>query len=188
MRNPGKYLLAAAVVTSVLVAAPLALGAGEGRPLDGGARNPSDDARQNYTRETEIIANVGTYGTRQSNKSADGRWRHLRLPRDARHPGARACARATSPTASAFSFASQRRRPVGRDRGAAATAKPFTTNATGVADGLNADQVDSKNASELTSTPWPPRTCSPASAERPATLGATRGATTAGARPPGSTW
>ena len=72
MRNPGRYLLAAAVVTSVLVAAPLALGAGEGRPLDGGARNPSDDARQNYTRETEIIADVGTYATRQSNKSATG--------------------------------------------------------------------------------------------------------------------
>ena len=45
MRNPGKYLLAAAVVTSVLVAAPLALGAGEGRPLDGGARNPSEIGR-----------------------------------------------------------------------------------------------------------------------------------------------
>ena len=43
MRNPGKYLLAGCVVTSVLVAAPLALGAGEGQPMDGGARNPSNN-------------------------------------------------------------------------------------------------------------------------------------------------
>src|SRR5215211_1354568 len=72
MRNPAKYLLAAAVVTSILVVAPLALGAGEGRPLAGGARNPTNDSSKNYTRETQIIADVPTYGTRQSNKSATG--------------------------------------------------------------------------------------------------------------------
>ena len=58
MRNPGKYLLAGCVVTSVLVAAPLALGAGEGKPVNGGARNPSNNASQAYTQETQIISNL----------------------------------------------------------------------------------------------------------------------------------
>ena len=40
--------------------------------LRGGARNPSSDARQAYTKETQIIANLSTYGTRQSNKSTNG--------------------------------------------------------------------------------------------------------------------
>ena len=55
-----------------VLAAPVALGAGENQPLDGGTRNPSNNPRENYTRETEVIANVDTYGTRQSNKSNNG--------------------------------------------------------------------------------------------------------------------
>jgi hypothetical protein len=147
MRNPGKYLLAAAVVTSVLVAAPLAVGAGEGRPLDGGARNPSDDARQNYTRETEIIADVPTYGTRQSNKSATGGGAIYGCRATA--AAGRGCIRASNlADGLAFSFTSKGA-TAGRIEGANANAKPFTTNATGVADGLNADRVDGKNASEI---------------------------------------
>jgi hypothetical protein len=147
MRNPGKYLLAAAVVTSVLVAAPLAVGAGEGRPLDGGARNPSDDARQNYTRETEIIADVATYGTRQSNKSATGGGAIYGCRATA--AAGRGCIRASNlADGLAFSFTSKGA-TAGRIEGANANAKPFTTNATGVADGLNADRVDGKNASEI---------------------------------------
>jgi hypothetical protein len=149
MRNPGKYLLAAAVVTSVLVAAPLALGAGEGRPLDGGVRNPSDDARQSYTRETEIIADVATYGTRQSNKSATGGGAIYGCRATA--AAGRGCLRASNlADGLAFSFATKGA-TAGRIEGANASAKPFTTNATGVADGLNADRVDSKNASDIVS-------------------------------------
>ena len=147
MRNPGKYLLAAAVVMAVLVGAPLALGAGEGRPLDGGARNPSDDARQNYTRETEIIADVATYATRQSNKSATGGGATYGCRAGSTSP--RACVRASNlADGLGFSFASKGA-TVGRIEAASATAKPFTTNATSVATGLNADQVDGKSASEI---------------------------------------
>ena len=176
MRNPGKYLLAAAVVTSVLVAAPLALGAGEGRPLDGGARNPSDDARQSYTRETQIISDVATYGTRQSNKSATGGGAIYGCRATA--TAARACVRASNlADGLAFSFAG-RGATVGRIEATTATARPFTTNATGVATGLNADQVDGRSASELTSDAVAAANVF-ARVSAGGTLGANRGATAA---------
>jgi len=65
------WILASAIVLAVCVA-PFAIAAGEGQPVDGGARNPSNNESQSYTRETEIIANTSTYGTRQSNKSDNG--------------------------------------------------------------------------------------------------------------------
>src|ERR687893_86830 len=69
----GKHAKAALISAAlVLLCAPLALGAGEGGPLDGGARNPSANAAVEYNRETEIIADNATYGTRQSNKSDNG--------------------------------------------------------------------------------------------------------------------
>jgi hypothetical protein len=177
MRNPAKYLLAAAVVTSILVVAPLALGAGEGRPLDGGARNPSNNASQNYTRETQIIANVATYGTRQSNKSTTGGGAIYGCR--AATSSTNTCVRATNlADGQAFSFSTNGGPSVGRIESTNKTAAPFTTNATGVATGLNADQVDGHSASEI-------QTGAVASANLFArvggtagTLGATRGATT----------
>jgi hypothetical protein len=149
MRNPGKYLLAAAVVMSVLVAAPLAMGAGEGKPIDGGARNPSDDATQNYTRETEIIADVATYGTRQSNKSATGGGAIYGCRAAA--PSKNTCVRASNlSSGQAFSFSSATGAQVGRIESGNKNAAPFTTNATGVATGLNADKVDGKDAGDIT--------------------------------------
>src|SRR5881227_2680073 len=65
------WILASATLLAVCIA-PFALAAGEGQPLKGGARNPSSNASQAYTRETQIIANNSTYGTRQSNKSDNG--------------------------------------------------------------------------------------------------------------------
>src|SRR4051794_41948963 len=65
------WILASAAILAVCVA-PFALAAGEGKPISGGARNPSSDASQSYSRETGIIANTSTYGTRQSNKSDNG--------------------------------------------------------------------------------------------------------------------
>ncbi len=148
MRNPAKYLLAGAVVTAVLVSAPLALGAGEGKPIDGGARNPSSDASQNYTRETEIIADVPTYGTRQSNKSTTGGGAIYGCRATA--PSANTCVRASNlSNGQAFSFSTNGGAQVGRIESANKAAAPFTTNATGVATGLNADKVDGKDASDI---------------------------------------
>ena len=113
MRNPAKYLLAGAVVTAVLVSAPLALGAGEGKPLDGGARNPSNDASQNFTRETEIIADVPTYSTRQSNKSTTGGGAIYGCRATA--PSANTCVRASNlSNGQAFSFSANGGSQVGR--------------------------------------------------------------------------
>jgi hypothetical protein len=177
MRNPGKYLLAAAVVMSVLVAAPLALGAGEGKPVNGGARNPSDDARQNYTRETEIIANVATYGTRQSNKSAAGGGAIYGCRAAA--TSANTCVRASNlSNGQAFSFSSQGGNQVGRIESANKAAAPFTTNATGVATGLNADKVDGKDATDLTNDAVASANLF-ARVGSAGTLGANRGATAA---------
>jgi hypothetical protein len=177
MRNPAKYLLAAAVVTSILVAAPLALGAGEGRPLDGGARNPSDDTRQSYTRETQIISDVATYGTRQSNKSATGGGAIYGCRATA--ASGRGCLRGSNlADGLAFSFAGKGA-SVGRIEATTASAKPFTTNATGVATGLNADQVDGKSASDLTTDAVAASNLFARVGGAAGTLGAQRGATAA---------
>ena len=64
--------LLGATLLVALTAAPLAHAAGEGNPLRGGVRNPSNDASQALTRETQVIGDSATYGTRQSNKSSNG--------------------------------------------------------------------------------------------------------------------
>ena len=136
-----------------MVGAPFALAAGEGLPTKGGARNPSNDTRQTYTRETEFIANTSTYGTRLSNKSDNGggavygcRSREGGVAR-----GNEPCLRASN-LSNGFAFEFATGGVLGGaitvGRGGDAT-KPFTTNATGVADGLNADRVDGKNADDF---------------------------------------
>src|SRR3954462_4123617 len=70
----GPWLFAGAIAVALLVT-PFAIaqtGSDNGKNLRGGARTPSETQTRNFTRETEIIANVPTYGTRQSNKSATG--------------------------------------------------------------------------------------------------------------------
>ena len=71
VRANGPWIIASALLVALMVA-PFAGAFGEGNNVRGGARNPSSDARRAYTKETEIIANVSTYGTRQSNKSNNG--------------------------------------------------------------------------------------------------------------------
>ena len=149
--NARTALLAGGVVA--VIAAPTALGAGEGSPVDGGARNPANDTRQNYTKETEIIANVDTYGTRQSNKSDNGGGAVYGCRSKAGGTAAKnePCLRATNlNVGNAFEF------NTGGVLGGLITvgkggdgAKPFTTNATGVATGLNADRVDGRNGDDL---------------------------------------
>lgn len=140
-------------VVAVIGAPAAALGAGEGSPLDGGARNPANDTRQNYTKETEVIANVPTYGTRQSNKSDNGGGAVYGCRSKAGGTAAKnePCLRATNlNVGSAFEF------NTGGVLGGLITvgkggdaAKPFTTNATGVATGLNADRVDGRSGDDL---------------------------------------
>jgi hypothetical protein len=152
MLKEKRFLLAAAVVVA-LVASPFAFAAGEGKPLLGGKRNPSQNQTQELAAETEIIANNATYGTRQSNKSNNGggaiygcRSGEGGSPKD-QEP----CIRANNlSTGLAFEYATE-----GTLGGTILSqkpgdgSKPFTTNATGVATGLNADRVDSKGADDI---------------------------------------
>jgi hypothetical protein len=148
----GVWLAASAIVLAICVA-PFAIAAGENTPVKGGARNPSNNASQAYTKETQIIANTGTYGTRQSNKSDNGGGAiyGCRSGEGGSGKGNEPCVRAVN-LAKGFAFEFQSGGTQGGTinvgNGGTAT-KPFTTNATGVADGLNADQVDGKNADDI---------------------------------------
>src|SRR3954466_11713402 len=144
------FILASATLVAVAIA-PFALAAGEGNPVRGGNRNPSSDASLAYTRETQIIANNSTYGTRQSNKSDNGGGAIYGCRSAAGGTAANnePCIRANNlPAGRAFEVVTQGAEG-GRIEAVAAGAKPFTTNATGVATGLNADQVDGKSASDI---------------------------------------
>jgi hypothetical protein len=137
-----------------MLSAPLAMAAGEGRPLDGGARNPSSNPALDYTRETQIIADTSTYGTRQSNKSDNGGGAiyGCRSKAGGTPANNEPCLRVNN-LSDGYAFEFQSSNGVlggtitvgkGGDN-----AKPFTTNATGVATGLNADEVDGKSAEDL---------------------------------------
>src|SRR3954452_7491628 len=148
----GVWLAASAIVLAICVA-PFALAAGENTPVKGGARNPSNNASLSYTKETQIIANTGTYGTRQSNKSDNGGGAiyGCRSGEGGSGKGNEPCIRSVN-LAKGFAFEFQSAGTQGGTisvgNGGTST-KPFTTNATGVADGLNADQVDGKSATDI---------------------------------------
>jgi len=148
----GPWALASALLLAILVS-PFAIAAGEGQPLDGGTRNPSTNEAQSYNRETEVIANTSTYGTRQSNKSDNGGGAvyGCRSGEGGSARGNEPCLRATN-LSRGYAFEVETRGAQGGlitvgDGGD--TTKPFTTNATGVADGLNADRVDGKSAADI---------------------------------------
>jgi hypothetical protein len=169
-RGNGPWIVVAAVLVALLVT-PFALAAGENRPVRGGARNPSANASLSYTRETQIIANNSTYGTRQSNKSTRGGGAIYGCRA---RTGTNACLRSSNlSNGRAFSFATTSGTEVGRIDGPA-TAAPFTTSATGVATGLNADKVDGKDAATISNDANRFAVVSAAGA-----LGAQRGATSA---------
>jgi hypothetical protein len=151
VRANGPWILAAALLVALLVA-PFAGAFGEGNSVRGGARNPSPDSRRAYTKETQIIANVNTYGTRQSNKSNNGGGAvyGCRSAAGGTPKGNEPCVRASNlADGRAFEFNANGGTEVGAITGPAAAA-PFTTTAKGVATGLNADQVDGKSADEIT--------------------------------------
>jgi len=170
LRGNGPWIVIATAAAAMIIT-PFALAAGEGRPIDGGRRNPSANQSLAYNQETEIIANVSTFGTRQSNKSTSGGGAIYGCRARA---GTRSCVRASNlSNGRAFSFASNSGNEVGRIDGPAAAA-PFTTSATGVATGLNADKVDGKDAATISADANRFATVSSAGA-----LGNQRGATSA---------
>ena len=149
----GPWLLAS-VVLAALIISPFAIAAGEGNPLLGGKRNPGANASQALTSETEIIANTGSYGTRQSNKSNNGGGAIYGCRSKAGGSAAanEPCIRASNLVdGRAFEFASNGGPEVGSITSANPNAAPFTTNAGGVATGLNADKVDGQNADQIES-------------------------------------
>ena len=152
VRNMGNGpWLFASVVAVALIVTPMAFAFGEGKPILGGSRSPSQDQSKAFTRETQIIANTSTYGTRQSNKSANGGGAiyGCRSGEGGTPKGNRPCIRANNLSKGlAFEYATNG--PLGGTiTSTDPNAAPFTTNAKGVATGLNADQVDGKSASDI---------------------------------------
>ncbi len=132
--------------------------AGTGDPLREGKRNGTT------VRETEVVSNVssntglkGGYSTRQSNLSSSGGGAIYGCRSDA--GGSKAspapqnpCVRANNLSRGlAFEFQGTLGDVVGTITAGAGgdTKKPFTTNATGVATGLNADRVDNLDVAEI---------------------------------------
>jgi hypothetical protein len=143
-RGSGRYAVVTALILPIGIPA-VAIGDGEGRSLIAGKRNPRAGGELN--RETEIIADNATYGTRQSNKrSGDGGGAIYGCRSD---PGREPCVRANNLKGGrAFEFAT-----VGKEGGNIRlndpTGVPFTTNATGKVANLNADRLDERDAADF---------------------------------------
>ena len=143
-RVSGRSIVVSACVLAVAIPS-VAVGAGEGRSLVLGERNPSGG--RELSRETEIIADNSTYGTRQSNLNDGDGGGAIYGCRS--HPGAEPCVRVHNLKGGrAFEFVSPGKE-VGRIESADPTAAPFTTNAGGTATGLNADAVDGRDGASL---------------------------------------
>src|SRR4051812_11822707 len=145
------FILASAALVAVAIA-PFALAAGEGNPLRGGSRNPSSDPSIAFTRETQIIADNSTYGTRQSNKSDNGGGAvyGCRSGAGGSAKGNEPCLRGTNLAKGfAFEFASKGDTGGFTDVRGGDNARPSTTNAPGVATGLNAARVDGMSAADI---------------------------------------
>jgi len=146
-RGPRTRAVLLASTILVLGISPFAVAA-TGDALREGTRNGTT------TRETEIISNnAGGYTTRQSNKSTSGGGAIYGCRAT---PGTNPCVRANNlSTGSAFEFNATGAESAGLITvGSGGDAKrPFTTNATGVATGLNADRVDGADAASL-KTRW----------------------------------
>jgi hypothetical protein len=145
-RISGRYALAIALIL-VLGIPSAAIGFGEGRSILGGKRNPSSDATKAFSAETEIIANNSTYGTRQSNKRDGDGGGAIYGCRS--NTGNEACVKAFNlKSGRAFEFQTNGKEG-GRIQVGDTTGAPLTTNATGVATGLNSDKVDGKDATDF---------------------------------------
>lgn len=155
MKSPRtRSVLLASVVLAVMIS-PFAVAA-TGHVLRENGRNPT------ATSETQIVGriagtdnNTGGYTTRQSNLSSTGGGAFYGCRADLRVPNGPAtepCVRANNlSTGYAFEFNTTHGTTAGTINvgGGGDANKPFTTNATGVATGLNADRVDSKSADDI---------------------------------------
>jgi hypothetical protein len=135
-------ILISALIVAIGVPA-VALGAGEGRSLIAGKRNPQGGS---LARETQIISRNGTYSTRQSNLGAGG---GAIYGCRAEAGNAEPCVRANNlTTGRAFEFETG-----GKEGGEIlvkdTTGVPFVTNATGKVANLNADKLDDKSAEDF---------------------------------------
>lgn len=147
------------------------------------------------TRETEIISDVastteskGGYSTRQSNLSSSGGGAVYGCRSKAGGSAAtpkpqNPCLRANNlENGYAFEFQATSGDSAGliTVAGGGDSKKPFTTNATGVATGLNADRVDGQDASEIVNAARAPI----AQVAADGTAGSVRGVTTGGVANP----
>jgi hypothetical protein len=145
-----KWVLAT-VVALALVISPFAVAQTSG--LIGGKRNPRSGS---FKTETQVIASNSTWGMRYSNRAQGGGGGALFGCRS--QPGGTPqkhypCARSRNVgTGLAFELltAGPLAGTISAGRGGDNT-KPFTTNATGVATGLNAERVGSQTPAQLTS-------------------------------------
>lgn len=147
----GRYVLASTFVLAVLVA-PFAVASGEGDPIEGGVRNPSANKSAALTRETQILTQNGTYGTRQSNKKRGDGGGAIYGCRSA--PGREPCVRANNlSNGRAFEFETRSGTEGGfievGSGNPNANAVPFNTNAAGRVANLNADRVDNLHADDI---------------------------------------
>jgi hypothetical protein len=142
-RISGRYVLATALV--LVLGVPAFAVAQSGTSLLGGKRNPSGNGE--FRAETEIIAQNGTYGTRQSNKTSGDGGGAIYGCRS--NPSNEPCIRANNLTdGHAFEFETG-----GKDAGSITvgdtTAAPFTTNAKGTVTNLSADALDGRDAADF---------------------------------------
>jgi hypothetical protein len=136
-----RHVLVSALIIAIGVPA-VALGAGEGRSLITGKRNPSHGS---LTRETQVISSNGTYSTRQSNLGSGGGAIYGCRAADNAEP----CVRANNlKTGHAFEFETGGK-TAGDIKVKDTTGAPFTTNATGKVANLNADRLDDKDSADF---------------------------------------
>jgi hypothetical protein len=151
VKNNGRYVLASALVLALFVA-PIASGSGEGKPINGGERNPSSNTRLAYKHETGILTSNSTYGTRQSNKRKGDGGGAIYGCRSA--PGHEPCLRGNNlADGRAFEFQATNGKEGGYIQVGSGNpntnAVPFNTNAAGRVANLNADRVDDLNADDI---------------------------------------
>ncbi len=144
-RSTGRYAVATALILAIGIPS-VAIGFGEGRDTRLGKRNPSRSA---LSAETQIIADNGSYGTRQSNKRiGDGGGAIYGCRSDATHEP---CIRANNlKDGRAFEFATKGK-TAGKIEVGDTSGAPFTTNATGKVENLDADKLDGKDSAEFAS-------------------------------------
>jgi hypothetical protein len=146
-----KWVLATVVALALLIS-PFAVAQTSG--LIGGKRNPRSGS---FKTETQVIASNSTWGMRYSNRAVGGGGGALLGCRS--QPGGTPqkhypCVRANNVSNGlAFEFLTKGSvaGTISAGRGGDNT-KPFTTNATGVATGLNAERVGSQTPAQLTSS------------------------------------